>query len=101
MVFCIDVLFNGVKVAMLAHIVFSLWRAAVSTPPGWLSNPIVRAVDDTGMRFLVPFRLVFDRVGISRMTGALDLSPILAFFILNWAHSALITLFLPAGVVRV
>ena len=77
----VDLLFNTVQALILVHVVVS-WLRLAREPPRWLDHPVILWCDQLGFLFLRPFRLVFDRLGVTTATGV-DLSPILAFIVLR------------------
>ena len=79
----VSAVFDGLWLAMFAHIALSWWRAAVPYPPLWISHPVILWIDEIGGVLLRPFRRLCDRVGVTRLTHPLDLSPILAFLTLD------------------
>lgn len=85
----VDVAFYAVEGLILAHVILS-WLYAARSRPRWIYHPITMWIDDAGRRILRPFRRILDRVGVSRMTQPIDLSPMLALFFLSWVQRQVI-----------
>lgn len=83
----IDLVFIALKLAMLVHIVLSLWRTVARWNPHWEPHPLLKVIDRIGSFAMRPFRKLFDRLGITKRTAPLDLSPIAAFFLIDWVHA--------------
>jgi uncharacterized protein YggT (Ycf19 family) len=81
----IDLVFYAAQGLMLAHIILS-WMRLSPSRPNWIYRPVAVWIDDAGDALLRPFRVIFDRLGISRATGGIDFSPILAFIVVRFLH---------------
>jgi len=87
LVSAVNLIFFTAEGLMLAHIILS-WLRVGAGEVAWIRHPVVLWIDDAGDRLLRPFRRLFDALGVSRLTGSLDLSPILAFAVVRWLHGA-------------
>src|SRR5262249_49830700 len=81
----VDLSFYFLEGLILGHVILS-WLYTARSRPRWIYHPVTMWIDDTGRRILRPFRTILDRIGVSRMTRPIDLSPMLALLVIVWVR---------------
>src|SRR5690348_12081678 len=91
----INYIFDAIYIIIFAGVLLSWVELAVQRA-AWLYSPPVNVVRELSFQIIRPFRNFMDRIGLR--TGAIDFSPMIAFFALELFQQFLTQMLFGIGV---